>query len=180
VIASQGVICILIGVQQWRRGGVHAARTTLVLSVASQKVREVNMGILNTVESMAEGQRSPQEYGKVANSLAEELRVRGGISGLMQAFQRNGAGGSVEQWSAGNTQPNPAGIENGLAGSGIIESISQHTGLSANVVREALAVIVPRLVHHMVSNNHLSPTGMPRGEQPEPGGVLQSIVRRII
>lgn len=137
------------------------------------------MGILNTVESMAQGHGSPGEYAKVASSLAEELRVRDGVPGLMHIFQRNGVGSSVEKWSAGQTQPNPTAIENGLAGSGLIEAIAKRTGLSANVVREALAVIVPRLVHHMVSNNHLSPTGMPRGEQPEPGGVLQSILQRI-
>jgi uncharacterized protein YidB (DUF937 family) len=138
------------------------------------------MSILNTVESMAEGHRSPEEYSKVANGLTEELRLREGVPGLMQIFQRNGMGNSVEQWSAGNTQPNPTAMENGLAGSGLIESIAQRTGLSANVVRGALAVIVPHLIHHMVSSNHLSTTGMPRGEQPEPGGILQSILQRIV
>jgi uncharacterized protein YidB (DUF937 family) len=137
------------------------------------------MGILNTVESMAEGHRSPEEYARVASSLAEELRAREGVTGLMQIFHRNGMGSFVEQSSAGNTQSNPTAIETGLAGSGLIDSIAQRTGLSANLVRDALAVIIPRLFHHMVTNNHLSPTGMPRGEQPEPGGVLQSILQRI-
>ena len=138
------------------------------------------MSILNTVESMAQGHGgAPGEYAKVASSLAEELRAGEGVSGLMQTFQRNGEGNSVEKWAAGDTQPNPSAIDTGLAGSGLIGSIAQRTGLSENVVREGLAVIVPFLIHHMVSNNHVSSTGMPRGDQPEPGGILQSILQRI-
>lgn len=139
------------------------------------------MGILKTVESMAMGNAAP-EHAKVAGGLMEELQQRPeGIGGLIQSFQRNGLGSSVEQWSKGQTQPpNQTTIENGLAGSGIVESVAQRTGLSEGVVRGALAVIVPVLIHHMISNSHVTTTGQPTGTQPAPGGVLQTVLQRII
>lgn len=139
------------------------------------------MGILKTVESMAMGNAAPEDA-KVAGGLMEELQQRPeGIGGLIQSFQRNGLGSSVEQWSKGQTQlPNQTTIENGLAGSGIVESVAQRTGLSEGVVRGALAIIVPVLIHHMISNSHATTTGQPTGTQPVPGGVLQTVLQRII
>ena len=137
------------------------------------------MSILNTVESLAMGSAG-SEHAQVATGLMDELQQRGGVGSLIQNFQRNGMGSFIEQWSQGNTQPNPTAVENGTAGTGLIDSVAQRTGLSPGVVRGALAVILPLLVHHMMSNNHIGPNGQPVGEQPPTGGVLQSILQRII
>ena len=137
------------------------------------------MSILNTVESMAMGNAAP-EHAKVAGGLMEELQQRGGVGSLIQNFQRNGMGSFVDQWSQGNTQPNPTAIENGTAGTGLIDSVAQRTGLSPGVVRGGLAIVVPLLIHHMVSNNHVTPTGQPTGNQPQPTSILQSVLQRII
>ena len=120
-------------------------------------------GILNTVESMAMGGNSADLHSKVAGGLMEELQQNaGGIGGLIQSLQRNGMGSMVQQWSQGQTQPpNPSAIENGLGGTGIVDSVAQRTGLPAGAIRGSLAVIVPVLLHHMISNNHVSPTGQP-------------------
>lgn len=139
------------------------------------------MGILKTVESMAMG-TAAAENAKVAGGLMEELQQRPeGVSAVIQSFHRHGLGSLVEQWSTGQTQPlNQTAIENGLAGSGIIERVVERTGLPEGVVRSGLAVVIPVLVHHMVSNSHISQTGEPLGAQPEPGGVLQSVLQRIL
>jgi uncharacterized protein YidB (DUF937 family) len=137
------------------------------------------MSILNTVESMAMGNAAP-EHAKVAGGLMDELQQRGGVGSLIQNFQRNGMGSFVDQWSQGNTQPNPTAIENGTAGTGLIDSVAQRTGLSPGVVRGGLAIVVPLLIHHMVSNNHVTPTGQPTGNQPQPTSILQSVLQRII
>ena len=110
----------------------------------------------------------------------DELQERGGVGSLMQAFQRNGMGSFIEQWSQGHTEPNPTAIENGTQGTGIIDSIAQRTGLAPGVVRGGLAIALPLIIHHMVSNNHVTPTGAPTGSQPEPASVLQSVLQRII
>ena len=137
------------------------------------------MSILNTVASMAKGSAAP-EHALVAGGLMQELEARGGVGSLIQAFQRNGMGSAVEQWSQGNTQPNPTAIESGTAGTGLIDSIAQRTGLSPGVVRGGLAIALPLLIHHMVSNNHVTPSGAPTGNQPEPTSVLQSVLQKII
>lgn len=137
------------------------------------------MGILNTVESMAKRNAAP-ENAKVAGALMEELQQRGGVGSLIQNFQRNGMGSFVDQWSTGDTQPNPTAIENGTRGTGLIESIAHRTGLSDGTVRGALAIVVPFVIHHMFSNGHVTPTGEAIGKQPEPGAVLQSVLQRIV
>ena len=136
------------------------------------------MGILNTVESMARATAGP-EHAKVADALVNDLQQRQGIGELIQSFQRNGMGSFVEQWARGQTQPNPTAIEKGLHGTGLIENLAEQTGLSQGVIRGALAIIVPILIHHMISNNHVTLNGQQFGTQPEPGGVLQSILQRI-
>ncbi|WP_109485352.1 YidB family protein [Occallatibacter savannae] len=137
------------------------------------------MGILNTVASMAKG-TAASEHAQVAGGLMDELQQRGGVGSLIQNFQRNGMGSVIEQWSQGNTQPNPTAIENGTEGTGLIDSIAQRTGLAPGVVRGGLAIALPLIVHHMVSNNHVTPNGVPTGDQPEPTSVLQSVLQRII
>ncbi|HTM18154.1 MAG TPA: YidB family protein [Terracidiphilus sp.] len=137
------------------------------------------MSILNTVAFMAKGPAAP-EHAQVAGGLMDELAARGGVGSLIQAFQRNGMGSAVEQWSQGNTQPNPTAIENGIHGTGLIDGIAQRTGLAPGVVRGGLAIVLPLLIHHMISNNHVTPSGVPTGNQPEPTSVLQSMLQKII
>lgn len=137
------------------------------------------MGILNTVESMAMG-TAGADHAKVAAGLMQELQESPeGIGGLIQCFQRNGMGSFVEQWVQGRTEPNPTAIENGLCGSSLIEGVAERTGLAPGVVRGGMAIVLPLLIHHMVSNNHVSATGEPLGPQPETAGVLQSVLQHI-
>ena len=138
------------------------------------------MGLMDMVSQMAGG-GSPN--GQVAGGLMEELQGGGGggIGGLMQAFHQNGMGGQVQQWAGGQTAPaDPNQIEQGLGGTGIIDRISQRTGVSPTVVKMGLAAAVPVLIHHFVSNGHVDTQGQQTGAQPEMGGVLQSVLGRIL
>jgi len=138
------------------------------------------MGLLDMVESMAAGSSNP-DHAKVAGGLLQELQDRpGGIGGLLQSFQQNGMGSLVQQWSGGQTQPaDTSALESGFSGSGIIDSIAQRTGLSPTVVRSGLAVAVPLLIHHVVSNNHVDAAGQATGAPPEPAGLLQTLLSRL-
>ncbi len=139
------------------------------------------MGILDMVESMAGGASGGQN-GQVAGGLMQELQGRpGGIGGIFQSLQQNGMGGAVQQWGSGQTQPaSPDQVEQGLGGTGLIDSVAQRTGMSPTIVKAGLAVALPLIVHHMVSNGHVTPGGQPTGSQPEPGGMLQSVLGRMI
>src|SRR6476646_6526470 len=111
------------------------------------------MGLLDLVEQVAGGSSSAS-HAKVAGGLLEEVQGHpGGLGGLLQAFQQNGKGGIVQQWSNGQKQPaNPTDIEAGLEATGMIDKIAQRTGLSPAVVKTGLAVTLPLIVQHLTAN----------------------------
>ncbi len=121
------------------------------------------------------------EHGPVASGLMEELQNQpGGITGILSTLQQNGMGGLVQQAAAGNTTPtSPDNVEQGLAGTGIIDNIAQRTGISPTMIKMGLAVLLPLIIHHLVQNGHATPEGQPTGNEPEPGGMLSSILGRL-
>ena len=135
------------------------------------------MGLLDSVMAMAGG---GGQNAQVAGGLMQELQQNpGGFGSLLSSFQQNGMGNQVQQWSQGQTAPAaPGQIQQGM-GSGFINSIAQRTGLSPTVVESGLAVAVPLIVHHLVSNGHVDQQGQQVGPQPEAGGMLSSILSRI-
>ncbi len=138
------------------------------------------MGLLDMVESMAGG---TGDHAKVAGGLVQELQAQpGGVAGMFQSFQQNGMGGLVQQWAGGQTQPaTPDQVQQGLGGTGIIDRISQRTGVSPGMVKAGLAVAVPLVIHHFVANGHVTPDGQPTGTPaPETGGMLQSILGKML
>lgn len=138
------------------------------------------MGLMDMVSQMAGGQGG--NTAQVGGGLMQELQNRpGGLGGLLQSFQQNGQGGAVQQWGQGNTAPaDPDQVEQGLNGTGIIDSISQKTGVSPGMVKTGLAVLVPVLIHHLISQGHVNEQGEQTGPQPESGGLLSSILGRIL
>lgn len=141
------------------------------------------MGLMDTLESAAQQFGGGGQHAQVAQGLVQEIQQQpGGVGSIFQSFQGNGLGGLVQQWAGGQTQPAaPQQIEQGLSGTGIIDNIAQRTGMSPAMVKMALAVLVPIVVHHFVSNGHVTPQGQPTGAPPpEPGGLLQSILGRVL
>ena len=138
------------------------------------------MGLLDMVEQMAGG-AGGGDNAKVAGGLMEEIQSRpGGIGEVLQSFHQNGMTGLVQQWAGGQTQAaNPGDIEAGLGSSGLVDSIAQRTGLSADAVKTGLAVIVPVVVKHMASNGHVTADGQPTGTTPDAGGLLQSVLSHL-
>lgn len=141
--------------------------------------REESMGFGSLVENLAGG---GGDHAKVLGALMSELQSRpGGVGELLQRFHQNGMGSQVEQWSSGQTQPaNPSEVQQGLSGSGIVEAIAQKTGLPASTIQSVLSTAVPVLVHHLVSNGHVTPQGQPTGNAPTTQGILQSVLGRIL
>ena len=137
------------------------------------------MGLMDMVSQMT-GQDGGNA--QVGGSLIQELQNRpGGLGGLLQSFQQNGQGGAVQQWGQGNTAPaDPNQVEQGLNGTGIIDSISQKTGMSPAMVKTGLAVLVPVMIHHLISQGHVNEQGEQTGPPPEAGGMLSSILGRIL
>ena len=104
----------------------------------------------------------------------------GGFGELLQSFHQNGMGSQVQQWSSGQTQAaDPSQVQQGLVGSGIVEAIAQRTGLPAATVQSVLSKAVPVLMHHLVSNGHVTPEGQATGNAVSGEGILQSVLSRI-
>lgn len=138
------------------------------------------MNTLNTVNTMAALSQAHEEYEKVATGLMEELeQTPGGIPALIHSCQRNGAGAYLEQWERGDTQPNPTAIETGLADTGLIERIAERTDLPPGAVRGSLSLIIPVLLHYVVSRGFFSRTGEPLGPRSDSAAILQAVLRRI-
>jgi uncharacterized protein YidB (DUF937 family) len=143
--------------------------------------KEKDMSIFDAVKQMAGQATGAQDHAAVAGGLLQELGGSGGVGGLIQTLQQNGAGNMIQQWASGNTQAiDPNSIEQMLGNTGMVDSIAQRTGVSADTVRSSLATIVPVLVHHVTSNGHVTTDGQPTGNPaPEAGSLVQSLLGKI-
>ena len=140
------------------------------------------MGIMDSITQAAEQFGSGQKT-EMAGGLVQEVENRpGGVSGIFSAFQNNGLGGLVQQWAGGQTTPaSPDQVQQGLGGTGLIDSIANRIGMSPTMVKMGLAVLLPILIHHYASNGHITDQGEPTGAPPpQSGSVLQSILSRIL
>jgi uncharacterized protein YidB (DUF937 family) len=139
------------------------------------------MGFLDTVTSLA-SQLGGGEHAAIGGGLMQELEQRpGGIGAVFQSFKQNGLGGLIQQWAGGQTQPASTDqIEQGFGGTGIVDSIAQRTGMSPTMVKVGLAVLVPLVIRHFVSNGHVTPDGQPTGSPaPDSGSLLQSVLSKV-
>ncbi len=140
------------------------------------------MSFFDSVEKLAGGLAQGENHATVAGGLLQELEGSGGVTGIVQQMQQNGAGGLLQQWMGGQTQgTNAAQIEQVLGGTGLIDNIAQRTGVSADTVRTSLATIVPLLVNHLAQNGHVTPDGQPTGNPvPDSGSLVQSLLGKLL
>jgi uncharacterized protein YidB (DUF937 family) len=140
------------------------------------------MSIFDSVTEITKEFSGGGDHAAVASGLMQELGGSGGVAGLIQQFQQNGAGGLVQQFASGQTQgADPGAMEQALAGSGLIDSIAQRTGMSPDTVKSSLATIVPVLINHVTANGHVTTDGQPTGNpMPDAGSLLQSVLGKIL
>lgn len=142
------------------------------------------MGIMDMVKGAMGGNTGAVgDQAKVAGGFLEALREQpGGISGVFQSFQQNGMGGLVQQWAGGQTEakPSPEQVDQGLGNTGLIDRTAEKAGVSPAVVKTALAVAIPFVIHHFVSSGHVTQEGEPTG-QPAPSheGMFSNILSSI-
>lgn len=140
------------------------------------------MSFFDSVKSIAESCTGNGDHAAVAGGLLQEMESAGGVSGLIQSLQQNGAGGLIQQWANGNTQSaDPSAIEQGLSNTGLVDSIAARTGMSPDTVRSGLATVLPMLIHHVTSNGHVTTDGEAADNPlPESGSLLQSVLGKFI
>lgn len=141
------------------------------------------MGVFDMIKEAAGASGGGTDHSQVAGGVMDEIQSRPeGVGGIFSSFQNNGLGGLVQQWAGGQTAPaSPDQVEQGLGGTGMIDSVANRIGISPTMAKMGMAVVLPVLIHHYVSNGHVTPQGEPTGAPaPDQGGMLQSILSRIL
>ena len=114
------------------------------------------MGILDSIEGMAGQQMGGGgQNAQVAGGLLQALEQHpGGLGGLMAHMQSNGVdpNAMAQQGSA-----SPQTVNQGLQGSGLIDSVAEKAGVSPQVAKEALAVILPIAISHFTQGGTAAP-----------------------
>ena len=140
------------------------------------------MGILDSLANLTKDSSAGGDHAAVASGLLEQLGGAGGVSGLIQSFNQNGAGGLIQQFAGGQTQAmDQSSMQQALQGTGLIEGISQRTGISPDSVRASLATIVPLLINHLTTNGHVTTEGqIAEAPMPNSGSLVQSLLGKMV
>lgn len=143
------------------------------------------MGVFDAISKLAEGfsgSGGGADHAAVTGGLLQELGGTGGLAGLIQSFQQNGAGGLVQQFASGQTGAMDANsLERAVGGTGLIDAVAQRTGLPADTVKSSLATVLPLIINHVTSNGHITTDGQTTDAPlPESGSLIQSVLGKLL
>jgi uncharacterized protein YidB (DUF937 family) len=136
------------------------------------------MGIMDSLKGMAE-QGMSQGGGtnaQVAGGLMQALDEHpGGLAGVLSSFEQNGMGQHVQNWASGS-QPTatPDQIQQGLNGTGLIDNVAAKAGISPEMAKAGLAIVLPMVISHFTQG----------GQQQAPssgfGGMASQILSKFL
>jgi uncharacterized protein YidB (DUF937 family) len=133
------------------------------------------MGILDAIEGTS-SQQNGSTNAKVAGGLMQALDEHpGGLAGVMEQFRQNGMGDHVQNWASGQGQTaTPAQVQQGLGGTNLIDNVAAKAGVSPEMTKMAMAVVLPMVMCHFTQG----------GQQPPPqsgfGGMASQILSKFI
>jgi uncharacterized protein YidB (DUF937 family) len=136
------------------------------------------MGFFDAIENLAAQELSGQggsEQGRVAGGLVQAIQEQpGGLQGVLATLQQNGLGQHLQNWTAGDSQPaSPDQVQQGLNGTGIIESVAEKAGVSPEVAKMAIAALLPIVVAHFAPNGQTAP-------ESQFGGLASQLLSRFL
>ena len=117
------------------------------------------MGILDSIESMAGQSGQGGNNAQVAGGLMQALDEHpGGLQGVIQSFQQNGMAQHVQNWSSGQQQTaTPEQIQQGVGNTGLIDSVAQKAGISPEMAKIGMAVVLPMVLAHFTQGGQQAP-----------------------
>ncbi|HVW67564.1 MAG TPA: YidB family protein [Steroidobacteraceae bacterium] len=138
------------------------------------------MGILDSVVSALNSggaPGAPASGSSVANELIAMLQGQGGangLTGLLQAFESGGLGHLFQSWvgNGQNLPVSPDQLRSVLGNSGLLERLSQATGLQPADVAQHLSTLLPQIVDHLTPNGQLHPGDV--------GSALEGLAQRFL
>ena len=119
------------------------------------------MGLLDVVGSFLGNANAGGQQQNVLTAVTEFVNNQpGGLQGLIQQFETQGAGGLVQSWIGGgaNQAVSPDTVQN-VVGSGALSELAGKLGVSPEQASSVLAQVLPHVVDH----------GTPNGEVPASG-----------
>ena len=119
------------------------------------------MGLLDVVGSFLGNANAGGQQQNVLTAVTEFVNNQpGGLQGLIQQFETQGAGGLVQSWIGGgaNQAVSPDTVQN-VVGSGALGELAGKLGVSPEQASSVLAQVLPHVVDH----------GTPNGEVPASG-----------
>jgi uncharacterized protein YidB (DUF937 family) len=86
------------------------------------------------------------------------LEKHGGLQGVVNQFERNGLGNTVQSWiGTGSNQPiSPQDLQKAL-GPDLLRQLSEKSGLSVQDLAQRLAQVLPEAVDKMTPNGTIPP-----------------------
>jgi uncharacterized protein YidB (DUF937 family) len=129
------------------------------------------MGMVDAIEGVS-GQQSGNTNAKVAGGLMQALDEHpGGLAGVMDQFRQNGMGDHAQNWSSGQGQAaTPAQVQQGLAGTNLLDNVAAKAGVSPEMANMAMAVVLPMVMSHFTQG----------GQQPPPQGGFSGMASQIL
>ncbi len=133
------------------------------------------MGILDTIEGLA-GQQGGNANPQVAHGMMQALDEHpGGLAGVLENFRSNGMDQHVQNWSSGQQQTaSPEQIQQGLGNTGLIENVAQKSGVSPDMAKAAMAMMLPVLMAHFTQGGQQAPP------QSGFGGMASQVLGRFL
>ncbi|MEX3934766.1 YidB family protein [Paraburkholderia phymatum] len=121
------------------------------------------MSLLDTLGSMLGGGNTPEGGGQqalIAAALEFINNQPGGLNGLIQRFQQNGAGDIINSWvSNGENQPIAADALHNVLGSEAVTNIASKAGVDPSAVTGLLSQVLPHVVNAATPNGEVPADG---------------------
>ena len=89
----------------------------------------------------------------IVNSILEQ---HGGVQGVVNEFERNGLGATVQSWvGTGPNQAISADQLHRVLGPDLMKQLSEKTGMSVDDLAQKLTQILPKAIDHLTPNGQI-------------------------
>jgi uncharacterized protein YidB (DUF937 family) len=131
------------------------------------------MGILDSIGALTGDLSQSSSTAKVAGGLVQALQEHpDGIQGILNSFTKNGLGDHVTALATGQAETTtPGQVQQGFAGSGLIEKAAQHAGVSPEIAATAVSTVLPMIMQHFAPGGQAAP-------QSQLGGLAQQFLSK--